>query len=104
MASISKRPNGAWLARYRPVPGGAQVTRTFARKVDGQRWLDEQTSRLVTGTYVDPKTARTTVADWCNAWLAGYRTRRASTVRQAEVHVKQIEAAFGSMELAAVRP
>lgn len=104
MASISKRPNGSWLARHRPVPGGPQVTRSFARKVDGQRWLDEQTSKLVTGTYVDPKTARTTVEAWCDSWLEGYRTRRASTVRQAEVHVKQIKAAFGPMQLSELRP
>jgi len=37
-------------------------------------------------------------------WLAGYRTRRASTVRQAEVHIARIRSAFGPMQLAAVRP
>ena len=58
----------------------------------------------MTGTYVDPKTARTTVAEWCETWLAGYATRRPSTVRQARVHVAQIVAAFGPMPLAAVRP
>jgi integrase len=59
---------------------------------------------LVTGTYVDPKTAKTTVADWCDTWLAGFATRRPRTVRQAEVHVAQIKMAFGRQQLAAVRP
>ena len=58
----------------------------------------------MTGTYVDPKTARTTVADWCETWLAGYATRRPRTVRQAQVHVAQITAAFGPMPLSMVRP
>ncbi|SFU09001.1 Site-specific recombinase XerC [Geodermatophilus amargosae] len=58
----------------------------------------------MTGTYVDPKTARTTVADWCGTWLAGYATRRPRTVRQAQVHVAQIVTAFGPMPLSAVRP
>jgi integrase len=58
----------------------------------------------VTGTYVDPKTARTTVAQWCQTWLAGYATRRPRTVRQAQVHVAQITAAFGPMPLSTVRP
>jgi hypothetical protein len=58
MASIRKLPDGRWQAQYRPVPGGRQHT------------------RLVTGTHVDPKTARMTVAQWCETWLAGYGTRR----------------------------
>lgn len=45
-----------------------------------------------------------TVESWCDTWLAGYATRRASTVRQAEVHVKQIKAAFAPMQLGEVRP
>ena len=57
-----------------------------------------------TGTYVDPKTARTTVAEWCETWLDGYATRRPRTLRRAQVHVVQITAAFGSMTLSAVRP
>jgi hypothetical protein len=31
-----------------------------------QRWLDEVTTSQVTGAHVDPKTARTTVAEWCS--------------------------------------
>src|SRR5438094_590749 len=50
------------------------------------------------------RTARTTVSEWCETWLAGYATRRPSTVRQARVHVAQITAEFGAMPLAAVRP
>ncbi len=63
MASISKRPNGSWQARYRAAPGGTQVTRCFTKKVDAQRWLDETTASIVTGVYVDLKTAKTTVAE-----------------------------------------
>src|SRR5687768_17065392 len=54
--------------------------------------------------HVSPKTAKTTVAEWCATWLDGYGTRRASTVRQARVHVAQIVAEFGSMRLGAGRP
>ena len=49
MASIDRRPNGTWRARYRPAPMSAQKTRTFTRKADAQRWLDEVTAALVTG-------------------------------------------------------
>ncbi len=94
-----------YRARYKDA-AGKEITRAFAdkEKSKAQRWLDEVTASQVTGTYVDPKTARTTVGEWCETWLAGYATRRPRTVRQAQVHVAQIEAAFGPMPLSAVRP
>ena len=103
MASIRKRPGGQYRARYRD-PAGKEHARHFARKVDAQRWLDEVSASVVTGSYTDPKTARTTVEQWCETWLAGYATRPTSTVRQAQVHVRQIAAEFGAMPLSAVRP
>src|SRR5687768_634531 len=103
MASIRKRDNGMWRARYRD-DSGKEHARHFERKVDAQAWLDGQTARLVAGTHVAPKMARTTVGEWCDTWLEGYRTRRSSTVRQAEVHIARIRAAFGPMQLSAVRP
>lgn len=103
MASIQKRDNGKWRARYRD-DSGKEHARHFARKTDAQAWLDEQTSRLVTGTHVAPRLARTTVGEWCELWLAAYGGRRKGTVRQAEVHVARIKAAFGPMPLGSVRP
>jgi integrase len=103
MASIKRRPDGQWRARYRDL-AGKEHARHFARKVDAQDWLDQVTASVIAGTYTAPKTARTTVSQWCATWLAGYATRRSSTVRQARVHVAQIKAEFGAMPLSAVRP
>jgi len=103
VASIQQRPNGKWRARYRDHTG-REHARHFDRKRDAQQWLDQQTAAMVAGTHVDPKTARMTVAEWCDTWLQGYGTRRASTVRQAKVHIKHIVAEFGPMPLSAVRP
>ncbi len=103
MSSIHKRPDGQWRARYRD-DADKEHARHFARKVDAQRWLDETTAAVVTGAYVDPKTAKVTVEQWCGTWLQGYATRRASTVRQAEVHIAHINRQFGEMPLSAVRP
>lgn len=104
MASIGpKRADGTYRARYRDG-NGKEHARHFARKVDARRWLDTVTASLVAGTHVDPKTARTTVGQWCATWLEGYATRRPSTVRQARVHIAQIVKAFGPMRLADVRP
>ncbi|MBG6224737.1 integrase [Arthrobacter sp. CAN_A2] len=103
MASIQKRPDGRWRARYRDADG-KEHARHFPRKIDAQRWTDEVTAAVVTGSYVDPKKARLTVGEWCATWLTGYGSKRASTVRQASVHVKHIVAAFGSRQLSQVRP
>jgi len=103
MANIEKRSNGVWRARYYD-DAGKQHARHFPRKVDAKAWIDTVTASVVRGDYADPKTARTTVEQWCATWLKGYATRRASTVRQARVHIAQINKAFGSMRLADVRP
>ncbi|HET6877721.1 MAG TPA: tyrosine-type recombinase/integrase [Jatrophihabitans sp.] len=92
-----------WRARY-VDNSGREHTRHFDRKVDAQQWLNTVTASLVRGDHVAPRTARTTVAEWCDTWLAGYLTRRPRTVRQAEVHIKLIKANFGAMPLAAVKP
>jgi integrase len=87
-----------------PQPGRQGTREALRPQTDAQDWLDQVTTSVRSGTYTDPKTARTTVAEWCETWLAGYATRRASTVRQARVHVAQIKAEFGAMPLSAVRP
>jgi len=60
MASITKRPDGRWRARYRDE-AGKEHAKHFDRRVDGQRWLDEVTAAAVTGQYVDRKAGRKTM-------------------------------------------
>ena len=62
MASIQKRSNGKWRARYSDSAGNEHA-KHFDRKVDGQRWLDEVTTSIVTGKYVDPNAGRVTFQD-----------------------------------------
>jgi integrase len=76
MASIAKRPDGQWRARYRDETG-KEHSKHFRRRVDAQRWLDEVTAAVVTGQYVDPKAGRVTFrsfyADWSQRqlWTSG---------------------------------
>jgi hypothetical protein len=60
MASIARRPDGRWRARYRDTEG-REHARHFDRKVDAQRFLDNVTASVVRGDYVDP--AREVVPD-----------------------------------------
>lgn len=103
MASIQKRPDGKWRARYRD-DADKEHARHFPRKVDAQKWLDEVTASKVTGQYIDPKTAKTTVGEWADSWLQGYEQNRPSTVRQARSHLNHIREAFGDRKLDSVRP
>ncbi|MEU6698049.1 site-specific integrase [Pseudonocardia sp. NPDC046786] len=70
MASVRKLPDGRWQAQYRPFPGGKQITRTTRKKSDAQRWLDEQTTSLVSGNYVDPHAGRVTFGAYFERWSA----------------------------------
>lgn len=95
-----------WMARYRPEGGRGQkeITKSFARKTDARDWLDDQLAKVATGTHIHPRNAKTTVGQWADLWLAGYGTRRASTVRQAKTHLAQIADRFGKVPLSSVRP
>ena len=73
MASIEKRVRDgqtSWRAHYR-TPAGAQRNKTFARKVDAERFLAGVENSKVIGTYVDPALAKVTVGEWAQRWLDG---------------------------------
>ena len=71
MASVRKRPDGKYRARYRD-PGGREHAKHFTKKSDAQRWLDEATAALVTGRYVDPRAGRRfCFADYASGWERG---------------------------------
>jgi integrase len=58
-----------WQARYRD-PDGNERTKTFRRKADAQRWLDENTADMLTGRYVDPAAGRVTFREYAECWRA----------------------------------
>lgn len=80
MAHIQDRGRGhgrRWQARYRD-PDGRERSKTFTRKVDAQRWLDQVTADMVTGRYIDPKAGRVSLGEFAAQWLDG-QTFDAST-------------------------
>lgn len=82
MASVKKRPDGVWRARYRDA-AGKEHARHFDRKVDAQAWLDDVTASLVTGRYVDPRAGLMTFAQWWADWSARQVWER-TTARAAQ--------------------
>ena len=53
MASVKKRPDGKYRARYRD-PQGKEHAQHFDRKLDADRWLDKMKSDMLRGVWVDP--------------------------------------------------
>lgn len=103
MASISKRDNGKWRARYRD-DAGKEHARHFERKVDAQRWLDEVTASVVTGTYVDPKAGKETVRVYAERWRET-QVHRPSTVELVEIVLRRhVYPRLGDRALSSVLP
>jgi integrase len=103
MASIAKRPDGRWRARYRD-PTGREHARHFARKVDGQRWLDEVTASIVTGRYVDPKAGRITFRAYAEEYRRQQPHRPATRDRIERTLRKHVYPAFGDVPIGNIRP
>ena len=102
MSSLKRRPDGQWRARYRDE-ADREHARHFARKIDGQRWLDEVTAAVVTGQYVDPKAGRVLLRDYAAAWEAG-RVCRPSTARIVDNALRvHLLPALGERPLATIR-
>ena len=104
MASINKRPDGRWRARFRD-PDGRERAHHAPTKAAAQRWLDEATASIVTGAYVDPKAGRTTLSEYSETWLArmkpSWRSATAAVVANSlDRHVLPI---LGSRRLASIK-
>jgi Phage integrase, N-terminal SAM-like domain len=91
MASIAKRPDGRWRARYRDA-NQKEHSKQFERKVDAQRWLDAVIAAVQTGNYVDPSRSRVTVGalsqEWFDSKVNLKPTTRALYQSVLEVHVR----------------
>lgn len=91
MAQVVRDPrDGRWLARWRD-PSGRQRKKSFKRKVDAQRWLDQLTAEMHRGQYFDPARAKTLIGSFAQQWAAGLAHLKPSTVTRyrsvVRVHV-----------------
>jgi integrase len=104
VASIKRRSDGRWRARYRD-PSGRERARHFDKKSDAQGWLDEMTVGLITGTYVDPKAGRIALKEYVEKrWLPAQVHLRPNTRDLYKAHLKNhVLPYFGSHSLAALR-
>jgi hypothetical protein len=103
MASIDKRPDGQWRARWREYPGGPQRSKHFTRKIDAEQHLVKVQHDLLTGTYVDPSKARITVEEYYEAWKARQPWRQSTRAAVEGKFVLHLIPEFGDRPLGSVR-
>lgn len=92
-----------WRASYRDA-AGKEHSRSFKRKVDGQRWLDEVTASVVTGQYVAPRAGNITFREYAEGWRESqpYRPSTEEAVRIALT--KRVYPIIGDTPLSAFTP
>lgn len=101
MASIDKRPNGQWRARWREYPGGPQRAQHFARKVEAERFLDTVRGEMVRGTYVDPDAGKQTFEAFADEWAAA-QDWKASSRESWAAHRRRLVEQVGRLPLGAI--
>jgi integrase len=103
VASIDKRPDGKYRARWRETPNGPQRSKTFARKVDATAHLAKVTHQQNTGTYIATDKAKVTVAEYYPLWAARQPWRDSSRSSVGSMFRNHVLPAFGERPLGSVR-
>ena len=91
-----------WRARHRGADGRLR-SRSFARKVEAEAWLDEQRSRVRAGSWLDPDAGKVTFAEWFSLWLASkQRITTRTRFDYQGIYGSRLAATFGSLPLRAI--
>lgn len=88
------------IQRYRKAREHAQ---RFDRKIDAQRWIDEATTALVTGQYVDPRAGRITFRECAEQWRATAPHGPSTAYLVVRALEKHIYPAIGDLPISAIR-
>ena len=67
MAHIEKRGRGRWRARYRD-PSGRELSKTFTRRADAERFLALTEADKAHGSWIDPAAGRTPFGSYARSW------------------------------------
>jgi len=94
--------DGRWQARWRD-PAGRQRKKSFGRRVDAQRWLDQHLSEMHRGQYVDPSGSRMLLGPLAEEWVSGLVHLKPSTAaRYRSVISHHVLPTWGQWRLGAI--
>ena len=103
MAHVQRRA-GRWVARY--TEAGIERSRTFARKLDAERFLERRGADRQRGGWVDPKAGEIALEDWSASWLAtiGPRLKPKTLASYESLLDSRIVPELGGFQLGELRP
>jgi Phage integrase, N-terminal SAM-like domain len=91
-----------WRARYRD-PSGRERAKSFARKVDAERFLVAVEDAKLRGAYVDPAAGKVAFSEWAERWYNTTAALRHTTRRDyRKLLDQQVLPAFGADSLAGI--
>jgi integrase len=91
-----------WRARYRD-PAGRERAKSFARKVDAERFLVGIEDAKLRGAYVDPAAGKIRFGEWAERWYTTTAHLKPSTRRDYRMLLDhQVLPAFGDWSLASI--
>jgi integrase len=89
-----------WRAEIIDEAGQPQ-SEAFGRKDDARLWLEKQSAAMVSGTYVDPKSGKTTLACFYREW-SSHQVWVAGTRQAMDLALNSVP--FGEVALSELRP
>lgn len=102
MASVTKRPDGRYLVRYRTADRHEHV-RLFDKKKDADAWATRQQESINTGTHLDPRAGRLTLGEYARRWESA-QVHRPTTAALVESQLRlHLLPQLGSRSLASLR-
>ncbi|MGQ0825116.1 MAG: tyrosine-type recombinase/integrase [Actinomycetota bacterium] len=106
MASIRRRETARGGARYdvRVRLGERVLTRTFQRRVDGERWARLMEADRVRGDAVDPRAGEVLLEDYATRWMASRRLAPRTRELYGDLHTRLIAPVLGRVALGRITP
>lgn len=102
MAHVEKRGEKKYRARYRG-PDGRERSKTFERKSDAIRYLNDMGAAKNRGTWIDPNAGKILLRDWASECLAARIDLRASSKARDDAYVRgHLLPRFGDVPLSGI--
>jgi integrase len=102
---VRELPSGRWQARYKGPDGiDRPAPRTFARKVDAEKWLVKTEAEIDDDLWLNPDDGSVTFGDYARAWIEERPNLRPSTASVYRyVLDRHVVPTFGNRAIADIR-
>lgn len=105
MGSIQHRPERSkpWKARYRG-PDRKERSVSFTRKVDAERHLRAELSKMDRGVWIDPTAGDITLSEWTEPWLQSLDLKPSTRASYESLLRSRVLPSFGDVPISKIEP